>query len=158
MEELKALLRSNAKRLQRTTHYRELFAEKDEKWLDPKGKSYARYILLNRSYMNGMWRCDNITYFSIGVPEEVEYRKTACEEHMSGEFPWKRAISHIVLRDPDARMQQDASTKWGCGGYCAKLKFWWQIPWSEFGEEIVNGIKDKTIHINVLELLAIVIN
>jgi hypothetical protein len=158
MEELKNLLRSNAKRLQRTVHYKELFAEKDEKWLDPKGKSYARYILLNRSFMNEMWRCDNITYFSIGVREEVEYIKTACMEHLSGDFPWKKAISHIVLREPDARMRQDASTKWGCGGYCAELKFWWQIPWSEFGEEVVNGIKNKTIHINVLELLAIVIN
>ena len=158
MEELKTLLRTNAKRLQRKVHYRDLFAEKDEKWLDPKGKSYARYILLNRSYMNEIWNCDSTTFFSIGVREEVDYIETACTEHLSGEFPWRKPISHIVDRAPDAKMRQDASTKWGAGGYCAELNYWWQIPWSDFGKEVEEGIKNKTIHINVLELVAIVIN
>ena len=46
----------------------------------------------------------------------------------------------------------------GRGGYCAALHFWWQVPWTDLGAEVVQGISDKTIHANVLELLAIVIN
>ena len=158
MEELKNLLRTNAKRLQRKHHFKELLQEKDEKWLDPKRKSYAKYILLNRSFMNAVWHCGETTYMSQGIREEVAYIKLQCKEHLRKTFVWKRPISHIVQRHPDAWMRQDASTKWGAGGYCAALNFWWQTPWSDFGEEVVQKILTKEIHINVLELVAIVIN
>ena len=124
MEELKNLLRANAKRLQRKHHYRDLLQEKDEKWLDSKGKSYARNILLNRSFLNELWNCCETTYMSIGIQEEVAYIKLQCEEHLSKKFVWKRPISHIVERQQDAWMLQDASTRWGAGGFCAALTYW----------------------------------
>ena len=55
-------------------------------------------------------------------------------------------------------MRQDASTIWGAGGYCAALTYWWQMLWPEFGKAVEKRIKDKSIHINVLELVAIAIN
>ena len=95
---------------------------------------------------------------STGIREEVAYTKLQREEHLSKKFVWKRPLNHIVERQTDTWMCQDASTRWGAGGYCAALTYWWQITWSEFGEVVGNGIKDKSIHINVLELVAIVIN
>ena len=75
MEELKNLLRANAKRLQQKHHYKALLDEKDEKWLDPKGKSYARYILLNISFLNEVWHCGETTYISTGIHEVFAYIK-----------------------------------------------------------------------------------
>lgn len=55
-------------------------------------------------------------------------------------------------------MRQDACTLWGTGGYSAKLRFWWQIRWDEIHSALPSMIQDKKIHINALELVAIVIN
>ena len=63
----------------------------------------------------------------IGIGEEVAYIKLQCGEHLSKKFVWKRLISHIVERQPDAWMRQDASTRWGARGYCEALTYWWQI-------------------------------
>ena len=63
LEELKNLLRKNAKRLQRQTHFSELIQEQNEKWLDPRGKSFAKHIFPNRSFMNAVWHCGTTTFY-----------------------------------------------------------------------------------------------
>jgi len=55
-------------------------------------------------------------------------------------------------------MRQDACTSWGAEGYCAILRFWWQLCWSQIHPDLPRLIKEGIIHINTLELVAIVIN
>ena len=52
---LKDLIRRNYHRLARTAHFEELFAKKDEQWLDPKAKSYARHLCPNTSIWKAVW-------------------------------------------------------------------------------------------------------
>ena len=44
------------------------------------------------------------------------------------------------------------------GGYCSQLNIWWQLQWSDLGEEVATKVREKKISINVLELAAIVVN
>ena len=44
------------------------------------------------------------------------------------------------------------------GGSCAKLNIWWQISWSDLGEDVARSVRETKISINVLELAAIVVN
>ena len=48
---MKVLIRKNYHRLARTRHFDKLHAERDELWLDPKSKGFARRICPNQSIM-----------------------------------------------------------------------------------------------------------
>ena len=108
--------------------------------------------------MNIVWHCSATTFILQGEQEKIAYITAQCKEHLNKTMPWRRPISHIVQRQLDAWMRQDSSTKWDTGGYCAGLKFWWQVPWTEFGAEVVKGIAGKRTYFNGLESVAIVIN
>ena len=56
IETLKDLIRRNYHRLARTSHFKELFAKKDEQWLNPKAKSFARHLCPNTSIWKAVWR------------------------------------------------------------------------------------------------------
>ena len=115
---MKNLLKANEARIgkvtPRTNHFVTLLREGDKGWLDPEGRTYARYILLNRSFMQKVWKCENATFISTAIQEEINYITKCCQEHLDKTYIWSRPISHIVIRNPDAKMRQDASTSWGC--------------------------------------------
>jgi hypothetical protein len=54
-------------------------------------------------------------------------------------------------------VRQDACTTWGMGGHCARLNFWWQIPWEALPPEVLAAIRRGELSINVLELVAVFI-
>jgi hypothetical protein len=94
----------------------------------------------------------------------VEFIRTQAMDHLSGLRRWRRPISHVIPREWDAQLRQDASTTWGAGGFSSALGFWWQTKWEVFSPEVrqrimilSHGNPDK-ISINVLELVAVVIN
>ena len=145
-------------RLAKSKHFQELLAEINERWMDPPSKTFACITLLNRSFLSKVWHCRAVTYISRKIREEIAFVLQQCQEHLSGIHRWKRPISHIVRRRPDAYARQDASTDWGMGGYCSQLKIWWQLQWSDLGEEFATKVREKKISINVLELAAIVVN
>ena len=59
-------------------------------------------------------------------PKQYDMRWIASQNKHGNIFPkkrvWRRLISHIVKREPDARMQQDAFTKWDISWYCAESR------------------------------------
>ena len=132
------------KRLARTRDFNELLDERDESWLDlPNGKNFAKIKLFNRSILRWVWHCGATTFISKAIRHEILYITQCCNEHLDGTKPWLKPISHIVQRTPDAFARGDASTSWGVGGYCAKLKYWFQIPLSEFGDDVIALVKAK---------------
>ena len=157
-EEMKRLLRRNTARLAKTRHFQQLLAECDESWLDSAGKNFARFTMFNRSFLSRVWHCQSTAFISTAIRQEIAYILAQCKEHLSGQHLWKRPISHIVDRTPDAHGRQDASTKWGMGGYCASLRCWWQIKWTDLDPRVHQQIQQKRISINVLELTAIIVN
>ena len=159
IQAIKKLLHSNMKRLARTRDFNELLRERDESWLDPpNGKTFTKIKLFNRSILCWVWHCGATTFISKAIRNEIVYIVHCCDEHLSGTKPWLKPISHIVQRIHDAFARGDASTSWGVGSYCAKLQYWFQIPLSDFGDEVVELVKSKAISINVLELVAIIVN
>jgi hypothetical protein len=84
----------------------------------------------------------------------VERILVLIEEHLSGIHRWKTRISHIVEREYDEHMRLDACTNWGMGGHSADFGLWRQIKWSELGAVIVIASRDGSLHVNVLELTA----
>ena len=55
IEAMKELIKRNYHRLTRTTHFDELYAGRDERWLDPKSKSFACQIYPNSSILKEVW-------------------------------------------------------------------------------------------------------
>ena len=92
------------------------------------------------------------------IQEEVAYIDKQIDKHFDGTFKWERPISHIVDREPDAKIRQDACTSWGMGGYSAALHYWWQLDWAQISPKLPDKFKNKEISINVGELAAIVMN
>ena len=104
VEELKNLIRRNAKRLQRSKDFQEILGEDDERWLDPAGKQFAWFISHNRLFMSKVWHCTAKTYKSHAIREEIAYIDKQINKHFDGSFKWERPISHIVDREPDAKI------------------------------------------------------
>ena len=52
---MKDLIKRNYNRLARTSHFTELFTKKDERWLDPEAKSFARRLCPNPSILKAVW-------------------------------------------------------------------------------------------------------
>ena len=76
------------------------------------------------------------------------------------EKQWIRQIGFIIKRDPHIITLGDASGHGG-GGYCETLRFWFDIVWSErirksFEQKRRRG-KNKTVHINSLEFIIVVL-
>jgi hypothetical protein len=164
MEALKEQLKKNGKRLARTRHFEELLQEPDEAWLDPSSRSFARIRCLNSAFARAVWRDKARTAITRAMYEEIDFLRTQATEHLSGHHRWRRPISHLIPREWDAQLRQDASTTWGAGGFSSALSFWWQTAWEVFSPEVrrrimilSRGDPDK-ISINVLELVAVVIN
>ena len=121
---MKDLIKRNYHRLARTSHFAELFAKKDEQWLDPKAKSFARRLCPNPSILKAVWQCKFDHWLTIAIHEELEYIRIQCREHLNGTRRWIRPLSHFVDREPDASIRQDASTSWGMDGGSGELQYW----------------------------------
>ena len=158
IHEMKTLLRKIHYRLARSKHFQSLLGEKDEGWLDPNTKKFAKRIFHNRSITSLVWRQKVHAFITNNIREEIQYLLEQCKEHLNGTKRWERQLSHIVKRVLDGRIRQDACTSWGMGGYSADLGFWWQIKWSDLSDEVSQLIIDGKISINVLELAAVVTN
>ena len=81
---LKDLIRRNYHRLARTAHYEELFAKKDEQWLDPKAKSYKRHLCPTTSIWKAVWRCKFNHLLTPSIHYELDYLQAQYIEHIKG--------------------------------------------------------------------------
>ena len=88
---------------------------------------------------------------------EIEWIKNQCVDHLSGKHKWTKLISQMIKRELDGNIAQDASTSWGMDGF-STLGFYWQYSWKDFIPDRIEEIKSKQLSINVLELVAIVVN
>ena len=92
---MKILFRKIINRLERSRHFNELLAEKDESWLDPKDKKFARVILPNRSINKAVWRAIDEAYITSDIRDEIQYIKIQGQKHISGKKKWEKPISHV---------------------------------------------------------------
>ena len=81
---LKDLIRRNYHRLARTSHFKELFAKKDEQWLDPKAKSFARHLCPNTSIWKVVWRCKFDHWLTLSIHYKLDYLRAQYIEHLNG--------------------------------------------------------------------------
>ena len=158
VEEMKKLLRRNAFQLAQLPHFRSIPGEKDEQWLDQGGKIFAQFSIIDRLFLNKVWNCKATAFITIAIREEIAYIIVQCNEYLNGTKPWQRPISHIVKRRPNASGWQDASTKLGMGRNCYILRYLRQLKWSDINQQILLHIRNKNLHINMLELAAIIVN
>ena len=70
---MKVLIRTNYYRLARTKYYDKLHAERDELWLDPPSKCFARRICPNLSIMKEVWRCSSTHFITKAIHTELKY-------------------------------------------------------------------------------------
>jgi hypothetical protein len=63
------------------------------------------------------------------------------------------SIAHVVKRDPQFTSVGDACLTGG-GAYCHELQMWFDIHWSAVTK---TGLANKTIHINVMEFVVVII-
>ena len=158
VEEMRKTLAIARIRLARSKHFQKLLGEADEAWLDAaKGKKFAKRILPNASLANKVWRQRVYGNISPSMRKEIEWIKDQCTDHLSGKRRWTRHISQIIKRELDGNIAQDASTSWGMGGF-STLGFYWQYSWEELIPDKIADIRSKQLSINVLELVAIVVN
>lgn len=161
---MKDLIKRNYHRLARTLHFAELFAKKNEQWLDPKAKSFTRRLCPNTSIYKTVWQCQFDHWLTLPIHKELDYLQAQCIEHLNGTKQWIKPLSHFVDQAPDASIQQDASTSWEMGGGSGQLQYWWQVCWKTWNPEIHRQINDlpkehpDKLWINKLEFAAIVVN
>ena len=82
------LIKRNYNSLARTSHFAELFAKKDEQWLNPKAKSFARRLYPNPSILKAVWQCKFDHWLTIPIHKELNYLQTQCIEHLNGTKHW----------------------------------------------------------------------
>ena len=88
----------------------------------------------------------------VSVPVQYELRRL--HAHMSDfKIPWSMCIAHTVPRDPQFTSIGDAFLNGG-GAYCDKLEFWFDTIWSE---PTRHSLHSKTLHINVMEFIVVII-
>jgi hypothetical protein len=72
---------------------------------------------------------------------------------------WKQPIAFIVPRVPHAVSLGDLSQNGG-GGYCAKLRFWFDLTWSDRIKHATKSLRPTDpdyVHINSLEFIVVVL-
>ena len=73
---MKDLIKHNYNRLARTLHFTKLFAKKDEQWLNPKAKNFARQLCPNPSILKAVLQCKFNHWLTIPIHEELDYLRT----------------------------------------------------------------------------------
>ena len=71
---------------------------------------------------------------------------------------WTQPIGFIIKRDPHFVTLGDASGHGG-GAYCERLRFWFDVTWSDKVKESFNRkpVDKSTIHINSLEFVVVIL-
>jgi hypothetical protein len=163
---LRIALRNNATRLIKTKHFQSLLQERSEAWLEPSsGAKDAKLLGIQSKQARALWQSKEQTFTPTPAHQMAEWLIAVINEHLETGLEWRRPISQVVRRECDWQAYQDASTSWGIGGHSPSLFFFWQMSWSEFGQEVVNFIRttlnkgsDTDAHINWFEYLAAVVN
>ena len=166
-EMIRSALRRNGDRLMHTKHFQALFKETSTTWLEPyAGKKDARLLGLQHRYARALWSCKQTTWIPVGVHDHAEWLIQELDLALNTQSEtWYKSLSHSIQRTADFVAYQDASSRQGAGGHSPDLKFWFQISWSEFGQEfnqwIINTLNEggtTDAHINWLEYIASILN
>ena len=76
---MKDLIKRNYNHLARTLHFTELFAKKDEQWLNPRAKSFSRQLCPNPSILKTVWQCKFDHLLTKPIDKELDYLQTQSE-------------------------------------------------------------------------------
>lgn len=70
-------------------------------------------------------------------------------------FSWSQQIGFLIERDPHVVSWGDAATtKGGGGAYCPKLKFWFDVVWSD---RVIQALEANELEINSLEFIVVLL-
>ena len=156
---LKTQLRSNAKRLARSKHFKELFSTFDEDW-HRAPRNIQKLKILKSDFVRKVWHCKEKTVITKDIRKEIDWIKKQCSDHIHGIKKWYRPISHYIDREPDSIFRHDASIIYGAAGFSPTLQVYWQIKWTDIHPDLpkyflnANPSPEKLISINVLEFIA----
>jgi hypothetical protein len=159
---LRQALKNNAGRLAHSKHFQAILAETHHVWLDADGGSKdAKLLGLRSAHARLLWRCEAITFTPLVVHEQADWLLAIIDEHLQNGTTWTRPISHIVRRQEDWKVIQDASSSFGTGGHAPVLRFFFQVTWADFGPAVVDKIRTTLnkggvtdMHINWMEYIA----
>jgi hypothetical protein len=119
--------------------------------LDPQlEKRFAP--LVARYQARAVWNSRATMRLSAEVLDGLEKMR----RYMSNsDLPWRQQIGYIIPRDAHVISWGDAATTHGGGGaFCPGLELWFDIVWSD---RVKQGLLDKTVHINSLEFIVLLL-
>jgi hypothetical protein len=152
-QEVKAILRKNAKRVARSIAYRQLdqLAAGDVLFSDDPSSA----PLLARA----IWRCKSTNYITTRMRYSLSWLQATLLDHHAS-F-WDTPIAHLIPREPTCICEFDASLS-GAGGICHTLQFLWLLEWPASVKQftlnrIINRNGRDLIDINLLEFAASIV-
>ena len=159
---LRQALRNNASRLAHSKHFEAILAETHKVWLEADGGAKdAKLLGLRSAQARLLWRCEAITFTPLVVHEQAEWLLAIINDHLQDNTTWTRPFNHIVRRQADWKVIQDASSSFGTGGHAPVLRFFFQVSWADFGPAVVDKIRTTLnkggvtdMHINWMEYIA----
>jgi hypothetical protein len=159
---LRQALRKNAGRLAHSKHFQAILAETHHVWLEADGGSKdAKLLGLRSKQARPLWRCEALTFIPNVIHTQAKWLFAIIDEHLRNGISWTQPISHIVQRNADWKVIEDASSSFGTGGHAPVLRFFFQVSWADFGPAVVDKIRNTLnkggvtdMHINWMEYIA----
>jgi hypothetical protein len=155
-------LRNNASCLAHSKRFQAILVETHHVWLEADGGSKdAKLLGLQSKQARLLWRSEALAFITIVVHTQAKWLLVIIDEHLCDGISWTRPLSHIVRRNADWKIIQDASSSFGTGGHAPVLRFFFQVSWADFGPAVVNKIRntlnkggDTYMHIKWMEYIA----
>jgi hypothetical protein len=118
------ILAKNASRLSHTPAFQDSVASLERFRHHPTDAS--KYTFFSHQVARSIWDSKSHTFITPALREEVDFVIHVLSHPDT--YRWESPIAHLIPREPDGEVFQDACP-WGGGGFSPELDFWWALDW-----------------------------
>jgi hypothetical protein len=117
-------LSQNAKRIWNSPEFKDTIALRDQYSRHPVDSSKYRYF--SRKVARAIYDSKSSTFITPSIRSEIDFIIHVLSQ--PDVYHWESPIAHLIPRESDGDIYQDACPRGG-GGFSSDLDFWWTILW-----------------------------
>ena len=117
-------LSQNAKRIWNSPEFKNSIALRDQYSRHPTDSAKYRYF--SRKVARAIYDSKSSTFITPSIRGEVDFIITVLSQ--PDVYQWESPIAHLIPREPDGDIYQDACPRGG-GGFSSDLDYWWTLLW-----------------------------
>ena len=118
------ILEWNTRRILSDPKLKDAITQRDQCRLHPTDSS--KYRFFSRQVSRAIYDSKATTYLTLDIRQVADFLITVLSHPNT--YRWGSPIAHLIPREHDGKMHQDACPQ-GAGGFSSDFDFWWIVVW-----------------------------